>query len=449
MGGLFLRNQLKHIVFFLLLIFLLALILPIFYLDDINYAVAGFGDVPINVFMQEVHEYLTWHGRFLTHLIARIILQNRWTADILTTIMAAFFLIMAWVMVYPNPKQKKLPYLLPIFWTALILFFSRGVWLPMVQVVHFASYRLSFALIALFLWPYLRFLHDSSYNPSYFWLAGWGIIAGSTHEQVVVLTPVLLMMAFILRLRKESIPLWYWIGCIAVVLGNFIVLGSPYGRSVERLITYGGVLQWDFFGQKLNWLELGWMRYFYSLAKILVAGVPLALPWFILFGVFLWKYLKISVWTDRKLLPPLFLLMLGQAFFLVMMFSPRVTSSAFVLGLDFTITACFSLIALYGEIKGWQEVTGKKWMPYLYMALLIPLLIQLPSSIAYRKYHWDFIKSLKNADLNGINQLAVKAPPIFYTKTPFGNIRFISPPNRLQSMALYHGYGHIKIEIIQ
>ena len=38
--------------------------------------------------------------------------------------------------------------------------------------------------------------------------------------------------------------------------------------------------------------------------------------------------------------------------------------------------------------------------------------------------------------------------PNFYVKTPLGNIRFIYPPTDLQKMALYQGYGHIKLNII-
>ena len=49
---------------------------------------------------------------------------------------------------------------------------------------------------------------------------------------------------------------------------------SPGGLSENRLIIYGNALEWEFFGQTLNWLELGWKRYFYSLAKVLWAWIP-------------------------------------------------------------------------------------------------------------------------------------------------------------------------------
>ena len=126
---------------------------------------------------------------------------------------------------------------------------------------------------------------------------------------------------------------------------------SPGGLSEDRLIIYGDVLEWEFFGQTLNWLELGWKRYFYSLAKVLWAWIPHCIGFVVFFITILILSIKKLKSFSFELVPSVFLFLLGQTIIIVMMFTPRFTSGPMALGENFVVIFCISILSSYSKIN--------------------------------------------------------------------------------------------------
>ena len=221
----------------------------------------------------------------------------------------------------------------------------------MLRGVHFMSYRFTIALVLLFLVPYLKTFANKDDSPSLMTFIPLSFLAGATHEQVIVVIPLLVMMALIGKLLKKSIPLWYWIGLVIFSLGYSTVLMSPGGLSENRLIIYGDVLEWEFFGQTLNWLELGWKRYFYSLAKVLWVWIPHCIGFVVFFITILILSIKKLKSFSFELVPSVFLFLLGQTIIIVMMFTPRFTSGPMALGENFVVIFCISILSSYSKIN--------------------------------------------------------------------------------------------------
>lgn len=437
------KFEVTNILFFSSLVLILGLILPIFYLDDINYATETG-----NIFLQQIREYKEWHGRFFTHIIARFILQYRYTADLLTSIFVAFFFFVSWKAINPHhtiQEKENQRVLLSILCFSLIAFYTNGFWISMIAVVHFMSYRLTLTLLLLYLIPYLRFFTNQQVPPSKIGFLIVSFIAGSTHEQVVVLIPMLIVMAIIWKILNKTIPSWYWKGIILFILGYLTLFLAPNTTSETRLIIYGSALEWDFFGQPLNWLDLGWKRYFYSLVKVLWKWIPHCIAFVVFFITFLILSIKKLKGFSFELVPSVFLFLLGHAIIIVMMFSPVFNSGSMALGGDLMVLSCISILSSYWKIIGFTpKLKEKKILTVVYSITILTWLIQLPPSITYRLAHNNTINIVKQAVAIGDKEVIVPKLKRYGFDTPLGYIRIIYPPS-LQKLINYQGYTNIII----
>ncbi|MDK2817902.1 MAG: hypothetical protein KFW21_00440 [Spirochaetota bacterium] len=435
-----------NIGIFTLLIFILGLILPIFYGDDINYAIDQGSFI-----VQQIQEYKTWHGRFLTHIWVRIILQYPYTSDLLISFFVALFFYASWKSINPHhtaSEKNNQRVLLVVLCFALILFFTHGFWIAMLRVTHFLSYRFTVALVLLFLIPYLKIFANKEDKPSLKIFIPLSFLAGATHEQVVIVIPLLLMMGIIGKFLKKNIPLWYWLGIIVFVIGCATVFLSPAGLSEEKIITYGNALEWDFFGQTLNWLELGWKRYFYSLIKVLSIWIPHSIGFMIFFIILLILSIKKLNSFSYELVPSIFLFLLSQAIILVMMFSPRFTSGPMALGSDLIVISCISLLSSYWKIIKFDVRTKEKLiMKIVYSITFITWILQIPPVLSYRVEYNHMIKIVGQAIKKGDSEIIIPKLKRQGIKTLFGYIRIIHPPE--VNTLIKYKYPNTTITIIE
>ena len=440
------KFEYTNIGIFTLLIFILGLILPIFYADDMGYS-TGQG----SVLVQQINEYQTWHGRFLTHIWARLILQYSYTADILMSFFVALFFYASWKSINPHhtsSEKENQRVLLVVLCFSLILFFAHGFWIPMLRVVHFMSYRFTIALVLLFLIPYLKIFTNNDSVPSLIIFIPLSFLAGATHEQVIVVIPLILMMALIGKFLKKSIPSWYWTGLIVFSLGCSTVFLSPAGISEEKMIGYGNALEWEFFGQTLNWIELGWKRYFYSLAKVLWVWIPHCIGFVIFFITILILSIKKLKSFSFELVPSIFLFLLGQATIIVMMFSPRFTSGPMALGGDFVVISCISILSSYWKIIKFDVFTKEKLiLKIVYSITFITWGAQLPPAIAYRIEYNNVLNIVQQTIERGDTEVIIPKLTKQGMNTPIGYIRIIHPP-KINSLLPYK-FPNTKIIIIE
>ncbi len=435
-----------------MLVFILGLILPITYIDDILYALGRHPETNIvfegNVLQQQIQEYLTWHGRFFTHIWARIVLQNRFTADLLMSLFNFAVFYTSWKTVQITNRTNQ-PSILWALCLALIIFFLHGWWIVLIHAVHFLSYRLTFVMLLLFLIPYLRFFADDNKSPNMILFSLISLIAGSTHEQSVVLIPILILMGIIYSyFLKKKLPSWYYLGVFLFFLGYLTLFLSPNTFSESRLAGYGEATNWDFFGQKLNWLELGWEKYLYGLVKVLHKWLPVAIAPMIFFIVMLVKSIKKQGFSF-DLVPSIVLFVISHAIVVVLMFTPTIYISPMSLGMDFLIVSCFSILTLYLNIINFNfKKHEKKIITTVIAITLITWGIQIPFAIQYRLAHNERVHIIKEAIKNHQSEVIVKKLPRYGITTPFGNIRMIYPPIT-EYLMQYQGLTNIDITIIE
>ena len=261
-------------LFFLLFSF----IYPPFNPDSVRYGLPG------NPFVLQYYDYIGYnyngqafvHGRYLTHVLLRIILQ---VPDPLMNILFSLILtgiVLIYTLAIKLDFYKK--YNKNFIYT-FIIFFSLLLLLPRILLAewfvhaHPISNFLSMGLILLFLMPYRALLSSNSSKENTFNIVLFiilGIVAGSTHEQAVAVPFFLIGFYIYLSYQKHFIPKWYWIGFVAFCIGLFFVL-FPAG-NIERINTYGGGLNWEFMGNTYNWSELGVEKYFYTFVKHFLLG---------------------------------------------------------------------------------------------------------------------------------------------------------------------------------
>ena len=180
--------------------------------------------------MLQAQEYFSFHGRYITHTIGRLILQLRDPlTNMLTSLLGILFIFVAYNTIQPNflkQDNKKDPYLLLIL-SSLLLSCLVASWTTYTQTLFLATYVFSFTLVLLFLSPYLQLIKNEAYTISPVLIAFLGVLAGNSYESSIATLPILLLIAFFLKYKKRVLPLWYWIGITGFLIGFIILIATP------------------------------------------------------------------------------------------------------------------------------------------------------------------------------------------------------------------------------
>lgn len=256
------RFQLFWSIIFLYILTLSSLF-PINTWHEFEYGTLG------NPLILQWEEFFTKHGRLGIHLLARIILQLGDLPFYLTKtsiIWGLLFLLTKHILSLSNTKY----FLDTILCVSLLLFFMS---LFPAQLFYFYYtidflYLSNYYLMAIFLIIFITYYFDLFNNQveiNRIVLYILAFITGSLHELVITCIPLIITIYIILKFQKKTIPSWFWKPIPFFILGFSLLLLSPGGY--DRIAYYANASQWDFFGQTINWLELGWKRYWYSLLK--------------------------------------------------------------------------------------------------------------------------------------------------------------------------------------
>lgn len=215
-----------------------------------------------------------------------------------------------------------------------------------------------------------------------------------------------------------------------------VILLSP-GSPTRIEKGYGNAQQWQFLGQTLNWVELGPIRYAYSLFHHLFlahgAYIPNTLPYFIIIGILMYFVLKkVSLWNGRLFQIFVFIAAsLGMT--VIMMFSPLYYEANLLFGIVFLFIALVMLIELF-----WELYPDNKIIPLAIKSVILTAFIifgiQCFAWNHYRKEYNYVVELINEAKAAQKPEVKVPAFTQFAIKTPLGNIY----PVYLQRTAVFY-----------
>ncbi len=426
-----------------LLIYGANIMFPVTFDDDFAYAEAG------NPFYLQYLEYLNWHGRYITHTIGRIILQLRDPlANILTALVGMFFVFSIANIMKSVRGRNAFAALIPI---SLSLSCIVGSWTGYTQTVSLVSYQLSCAFIMCFLYFYFERINNPDYNTPFWLIALSGFAAGCSYEQSAALLPLLILMYLFIRyIQKQKIPSWFYIGAGAFTIGLMILLLTPANLAGAR-DGYASTDNWQFMGQSYNWHELGFERYFYALANVMLFGsnpwllpaVPLSVAFCVLFR----KNLKIEKdWTKQA--PALFMIILSWGLASVMMFSPMFWYAQYNFALIFMYTALGMIIKHRLDINPASFIWIKRLTVFCCALAVGIWLFLVPVWLNYRGEYYALADKIEYAKANNINEVETRPFSQYKINTPFGAIipvYLYTSPGFYRRMARYYGIDKITV----
>ncbi len=267
------KHQTPLILLTWIFLLVLSFVFPPYNSDSIRYAVPG------NPFYLQYLDYIGdvsngafFHGRYITHVLLRMILML--PEPFLTVFFSIVLLFI--IMVFADtfaPKWRedsRFIYVYILFITLLFLSPRHGFMAVWVIHAHPMSNFFTLALLFIFLKPFESILDSSSQklNVPLFYL--FAVIVGSLHEQCVSIPFFLIFYYGYLRYKKYQIPSWYWGAILCFCIGLiFILLPSA---NPSRTLGYGGGVNWEFLGNTYNWLEMGIEKYFFAFVRHFILG---------------------------------------------------------------------------------------------------------------------------------------------------------------------------------
>lgn len=443
-------HRVWYILFAIYIILLIVanLIFPVTFDDDFAYAEIG------NPFLLQWKEYLSWHGRYISHTLLRFILQSGFQ-DIIISIFGSLFPFIAYLHVNSNYYQDNNPKDVASFLilSSLLYAFIGVSWSTYGMTTFFMSNIFAQMTILLFLLPYRFVINNPSYTPNLFYLFIIGIIAGSIHEQGVIIIPLLGILALFLYLKKTPPPLWFFLGCGAYFVGNLFLFLAPSMLSDYRLTTYIDIANWEFLGKTYNWLELGYKRYWYSLlnwmlfvkngsAFILSGGIYIVITLILMIN----NIKKEKTWTSPMTISSTIFFIASFAVIAAMMFSPLYYQANLNWGL------IYLFIALIIAYRQYIQIHDKYYKLISKLVCSVVLFIYILCFFAWNHYRIEYNNVLTKIEIAKEQNLSeVIVPPFtqFAIPTPLGNIypvylqRTSTFYNR---MAIYYNSPPIKVQ---
>ncbi len=194
--------------------------------DDLGYQIhSGL----IDIFKREYIQYMTWTGRSVAHIIARIFLaMPKIIFDICNSLCFVYFTYLIYLHVTKDTEKKQV--LLYIIICLLVflcvpLFGQTVLW-----ETGSCNYLWTTTIVLRFLLPY-RLSSESKHNVILMLLGG--IIAGWTNENTG--GALILMILFILAYRlykKKKIHSWMLVGLVGSIIGFLVMVLAP-GNKVR------------------------------------------------------------------------------------------------------------------------------------------------------------------------------------------------------------------------
>ncbi|MGL4368009.1 MAG: DUF6056 family protein [Brevinemataceae bacterium] len=420
------KNINKYTTIFCMLlfgyIFFLTTLFPIHHIHEFIY------NQPGNPFVQQYNEFFQWHGRFLTHIVARITLKlGTPLFYIIKSLLICLLFFFSLKTIEPNIHMKK-------FGIGLILLLSLFLFVNSIfPFTTFMMYYMSdllnlfgYYIPALFIILYISFYINIFYGKTKICLPCFLLIAfitGSLHEMVIACIPFIITIYILLKIQITEIPKWFWLSLPFFLLGFSILLFAP--GSSNRVLDYAKADQWEFFGQTINWLELGYKKYFYSLVRHIFYtadnwySAPGFLPstWYIQVLIFLFTFLNYKKYKnmfDMHILLPLLYWLFSWYTCIVMSASPMYH------GVPMEFSKFFMYISLTGSAYYYlKEKSVKIQTIFSVLFLLVVLIGQGIQVLPVLKAKKEYLELIEKLDNNKISEAR------YSPKAKLGNLLII------------------------
>ena len=392
--------------------------LPISGEDDYLYVMRG------NPFLLQWQEYLSLHGRYFTHTLLRITLQAGEPYMYLIKTIVVFFLFLISIhQINPYFWKKDSP--LSFFSAILFISFCllmMGTTFFMFSYTEYTPIFSNFLTVFFILWffSYYRMLFENSNQsislPVFILLS---FFTGTTHEQTATLLPMVIIVYFLLKLKKIAIPFWFWIGPVVVLLGYLVIILAP--TTTDRIHTYANATEWQWInGTTIDWTVLGWKKYLYSWFRHVFMYVdsywgpgylPSTGPLHIVFFFFFYLVSrKVKNFLDLPLLIPALYYIFSWGLVSIMMFSPMFTNSSIDFCRFFLYIALMGVITSYLSLYQISKKIIKTCSYTLILVLLIGISIQIPAYYSARNRYIQIRSIFEKAYESG--ETSVLIPPL-------------------------------------
>jgi hypothetical protein len=314
---------------------------PLVY-DDFGY-VAGSSSLAA-IFAAQIEEHMTWNGKFVGHLMARILLHGpAWLHPVLTP--AIFMgLIFGGVLLTLGIRWREkirawhLVTLAGLTWFALPAFGTVYFWRTGTP-----DYGYSLAFATAFLVPYRFWADKKDYRlpigPAY---ALVGFLAGCSNENLGMLVILTALCVTVCRSRTvKSLPLWAAAGIAGAVGGWMLMMTSP-GNAL-RLAKMGGI-------EKIPVISL---ESFNKFLTFWCSQELEMLPYVLAALVMAWLLRRRGKLGPSAYMPGVVFFLMAQASLAAFMFSPSTPYRAMSATFFYTALCCFAFLAAWapGEAK--------------------------------------------------------------------------------------------------
>ena len=212
--------------------------------DDYRYAI---NNGLLDLFRREYIQYMTWTGRSVAHILARLFLAL--PRGIFAVVNSICYVYVCRVLVYFGTKDNQRSALLFLLSAFLVFVFGPVFGQSVIWETGACNYLWTAALVFSFLSLYRQGKEKRPVIPMFL----FGIIAGWTNENTggaMILMAVILMV--LRAVYKENVPGWMYSGPAGAVLGFALMILAP-GNAVraQDFVSTNGIaydLMHDFFG---------------------------------------------------------------------------------------------------------------------------------------------------------------------------------------------------------
>ena len=416
-------------------ILFLTYLYPMHSWDEFGFAEQG------NPWILQYQQFLEFHGRFFTHILARYTLQLGYPFVYIFKSLAIAILFFVSLKTIDASALKNTDrsffLLLSIFllinalfpFTMFMMYYSSDL-----LIIYSDYIRAIFMII--FIQYYLNIFKNKT-NINIYIFCFLAFLTGSIHETAIALIPLIITIYILLKLIKIDIPKWFWTSIPFFLAGFSLIIFAPGNNN--RILVYSDALNWDFFGQTLNWTELGYKKYFYSFIRNVFYTSAngysspgfLASTWYTQLLIFIFTFLNFKKYKNIfhiNILFPLLYWLLSWYICIVMSASPLYHS------ITIESTRFFMYISLTASIYYYLKEYSSKIQTILISLFLLVVFIgqgiQMPAIYKAKQEYLMLVEQIESGSIT-----EVKHNPT----AKVGNITIIKFGN-----SLYYKYPHIK-----
>ncbi len=301
--------------------------------DDFGYGADG--SSLKEMFIAQVHEHLTWSGKFIGHFMARVLLHGpSWLHPILSPLIFIGCIFSGVILTLGINWRDKIQ-----SWQIILLSGLTWFALPAFGTVFFwrtatPDYGYSLFFATTFLIPYRFWIDKKDYRFSggllYFFA---GILAGWSNENVGMLSILLASGVTIYRFRTQKrISLWAVAGIAGALSGWLLMMTAP--ANAIRLTRLGGIEKIPVFSAE------SFQRFltFWGSQQIEIV------PYVLVSIACIWILHRQHRLTIASILPGLTFFLMSQASLAAFVFSPSTPYRAMTATFFYQACSCFAFI---------------------------------------------------------------------------------------------------------